>query len=526
MRRFSKPRGNTLSHFPLCLVCVWCLGNSLTACNTPDGDGAGDVGDLRGVGDMVGPSEVVGADLLGSRDTLAAETLSLDTAVVTDAGSDGDGQPPAAPVCVPCEDDSDCVVGNCQAGMGYGRYCFEACETHSDCPTGWECYPLFPDQWRCIPLVFSCDVTCLVAGCPAGETCDQMTGECLPAKPVCSPCTQDWECAPGLRCNQVGNYCAPACDESQACPAHSTCREINLLIDNWFDTTICLTECPECCFGEACPCPTPCTGDTPYVRNGSCAHCLHDADCGPLEECDATGMCQAKCGPGFYPLEKDGIAVQCLEDQDCVCWGETVMCQVYQCLYKPLECDHCAAPLPACIQTNGTWSCVACSKDSDCPGGFCNLEHFTCVDEPGGCPEGKTCAPSCNQCYSDHDCASSGAYTPKCDLASMCCYDAGPPGCDGINLNCKGGMPCLSSEDFPANGDDPQPDPAIGGLCSCSEPMATFFFLPDCPQPPCFAAECPESSSCVDTGWYSSWFGGTPTEPVLTGVGACIPYST
>ncbi len=350
------------------------------------------------------------------------------------------------------------------------------------------CYQLTNDAMQCIPMAFNCDGDCLVNGCPAGQVCNQESGACQAGQAECGACQQDWDCAEGLRCK----YCAPPCDG--ACPANSSCKEVNAI-----KVDLCISSSAVCCYGDGCA--NPCQAPTPYPFEGNCVECTEDAHCGEGKYCEQLShscmdaACQA---PTPFQLA-DGTCVECKNTSHCSAKGPDYVCNMttHACENKgpqPEECDYCQNPYPACAEINGIWSCVQCTDDSYCPGSTCDLSLYAC--ESGGTGEG------CGSCTSDSDCISAmGDKTLACDAASGCCYDVNGF-CDNVESMCdsSAGSECLGLMELlmgGMGGIPGMPEGMAGGLCTCDEPMGMEGFM--CLlMPPCPAGGCLGDAVCID----------------------------
>jgi outer membrane exchange protein TraA len=131
------------------------------------------------------------------------------------------------------------------------------------------------------------------------------------------------------------------------------------------------------------------------------------------------------------------------------------------------SCSPCGASTPYCINSNGSYTCVECNADSQCPDGRCDLATHTCTGcnadsqcsndrvchVPSGacaectannhCPSGKVCNPStltCVECNADSQCPNGRV----CDLATFTCVQCNtdsqcPDGrCDLSTHTCMG----------------------------------------------------------------------------------------
>ncbi|MBZ4411733.1 hypothetical protein K8640_26300 [Myxococcus sp. XM-1-1-1] len=101
-------------------------------------------------------------------------------------------------------------------------------------------------------------------------------------------------------------------------------------------------------------------------------------------------------------------------------------------LFCGASCTRCGPSSPYCANLNGVTQCVACTEDSQCPNGRCDLTDNTC-----------------RGCNGDEDCPNTG----RCDLAtnqcSGCNDDSDCPGstvCDEPTATC---VPCTEDAHCP-----------------------------------------------------------------------------
>ena len=202
------------------------------------------------------------------------------------------------------------------------------------------------DHWVVEDLIHPCNL----GVCPAGSTCDQINGLCIPVhcpSTDCPQCERHADCPPGAACG--GGVCAfdhclvTGCATCQLCDRSGACLEVLA------------GDCP------ATPAVSGCAGDDDCAAGYACleercyaAHC-ELTSCPNASSCDpATGSC-GECDRPDYPA--------CTADSEC---------------------------LPGLLCVAGTCRPVACAEDSLCPA-------------PARCQDGLCVVPiecSCGQCGS------------------------------------------------------------------------------------------------------------------------------
>ncbi len=325
---------------------------------------------------------------------------------VIDAAPDPDmGPVAAAELCGPCNNDDFCAAigagSECTPIGNSGSFCTTACQSPQDCPAGYTCLDAVG---QCIPANYNCE-TCPATPCEAGLVCDVASGECGQPRRACEPCTGD-DCAAGLQCAQAGGQavCLADCAGGGMCPAGYTC-----------DGALCQPDGGACdaCGGECAP-PTPV--------------CLQDeARC---VECDAVTPCAAGqvCDPATNTCENEGEGCDCVSDNDCgVCLG-----------------------LPICFRGQ----CVACLEDADCPPRFACSDNQQCISSPCSgvnCQQGARCDAQSGTCVDENgqiacqgpqDCAvpdamSCNQQTGQCFYNDGTCDQAGGDGMCPPGSNCS-----------------------------------------------------------------------------------------
>jgi len=378
----------------------------------------------------------------------------------TDAGGEVPPQPQGVD-CKPCENKADCGDGAFCTSVGGGKFCLTACETDADCKGGYICYQASSEGLQCLPVSYSCEA-CAYDGCEAGKCCDLVSGECPDCLDVCELCTYDFQCSPGLRCyktagNPSGN-CVAECGDTGSCddPASFTCG------DNGNGIQVCVPVNDDVC--SICP------EDKPYtLPDGTCVECLNSTHCEGEDVCDqGSHTCGDKqCGGDSHLCDDDKQCHQCCEDAHCAGLGGTGKCIDYECEGVQDNCGNsCADPYPVCANVGGTWQCVACDTDDDCPVNCTCSTQFLCIDV-----NGQTCGGPDQNCQSTCDTAADcppgpNSETLDCHSTGVCFNPAG--GCDGITSCCGPNQQCfdLMSLMFGGMGGIPGM-PIAMGACSC-----------------------------------------------------------
>jgi outer membrane exchange protein TraA len=133
------------------------------------------------------------------------------------------------------------------------------------------------------------------------------------------------------------------------------------------------------------------------------------------------------CDPGYYC---NGAAL-------CAPCDSSVFCGP--------SCSPCGASTPLCLNRDGTFTCVQCSDDSQCPNGRCDLATNECrgCKLDAHCPKGQVCDPKLNECV---ECASD-AHCPRGEVCAdnTCQSCSTQDSCAGTSCNCcPGGLKCAS----------------------------------------------------------------------------------
>jgi outer membrane exchange protein TraA len=110
------------------------------------------------------------------------------------------------------------------------------------------------------------------------------------------------------------------------------------------------------------------------------------------------------------------------------------------------SCSPCGAATPLCLNRNGTYTCVECSEDSQCPFGRCDPVTNQCrgCNTDAQCSNGQHCDTTqheCRDCVTDAQCARGQAC-----VNNTCQTCSTQDSCAGTSCNCcPGGLKCAAS---------------------------------------------------------------------------------
>jgi hypothetical protein len=335
--------------------------------------------------------------------------------------------------------------------------------------------PVSCNPYRCDQAGVACRVDCTDnAHCVASHYCQ--SGNCVPKKPVASPCVQGFECTSSFCADSV--CCLAACDgECQSCNQASSVGQCSYVANNRDP----VGECGLCrvCNGSGA-CKNATGGTDPK------SECIEDEPetCGNLGVCDGTGQCAfwpegmlcsgAKCTGHMMNSEAwcDGVGY-------CVP-GSMEDCSPYVCLASGEACRALCTTNAHCVTTH-----------------YCDSQHECVVKKP----QGWTCA-------SEAECASGYC------VDGYCCDRA----CSGSCRSCA--MPSqLGTCTHYAGGTDPEWECPLCMVCSgngdCAWVGAGDDPKEECPADP--PETCLGAGHCDGTGSCAVWAEGT-----LCGAGSCV----
>ncbi len=309
------------------------------------------------------------------------------------------------------------------------------CVHNIDCAPGVQCDL---ETHTCEPIE---ETHCGDTGCPEGQTCDHMTGECLEPPPHCN----ETGCNDGESCDQNSGVCVPqesgqlgaVCERSSDCVSNIC---LNVAINGQAHTV-----CAQLCCAESdCPLGSGC------MYNNGVRVCLpseiypvgFDFTAQRGQPCGPTGN---SCQSGMCDQARNRCQGSCCNDQDCgglVCrWistnggGMTSTCDISVVASgrtgSPCRSEmDCASGI--CVPNGGgSGQCAdLCCTDSECPAGT------SCAQVTGPVRSGEqrssqistACLPfspgeSATQeaCALDSDCESGHCVEQVC--AEVCCVD-------------------------------------------------------------------------------------------------------
>lgn len=281
--------------------------------------------------------------------------------------------------------------------------------------------------------------------CPAGQVCDEVSGECQRG------CQQDSDCPDGMTCNERNRCVGQAgdvCEEPGDC--FDATWEIRCI--GFFECTDqrCIATCDEqVCGDQVC---RPEQGETPT----SCAQdCNQDRQCAPMLLW-GKGACDMGLGFRWNGQECESVS-------GCECAGpdcDRVFPSFERCFAsQPVECqggeDECGEGRPCddemvCIEGRCEPPNQACQRNEDCPPGLscvenqCVFREITC-NEDNPCPEGLECLegiclPGQAGCENDEECGNGMVCLDNmCVPQGMACDENNPcpQGMTCENNNCR-----------------------------------------------------------------------------------------
>ncbi len=300
---------------------------------------------------------------------------------------------------------------------------------------------------------------CTVSTCPVGQTCSEITGNCVSGvtEPECSasaPCPAPLICKSGV-CVSDNNQ--PECSDSVPCRAPLICKSGVCVSDN---------SQPEC--SDSAPCRAPLT-----CENGVCVNHEEQPECSDLDAPYCSGNTWVTCQDGKQQFEECQTGFHC-EASGCVEDEPPVIDPPND------ECDP--ADYPICDAQGNRLTCVegqivskGCAKGLHCDSGEC------VEDAP---PE-----PECNE-----------ADYPKCEgNARIECVDGAThsitckSGCDAALGVCNEDKPECDEADYPqCEGDETRLTCESGKIkkTACGK-------LKMCEAGACIDRPCePESTTC------------------------------
>ncbi len=218
---------------------------------------------------------------------------------------------------------ASCFLGFCPFCLG----CATGVCQGVDCP--------FSD---CDPLAGQCVDPCADVNCPRGDVCNPADRRCYEGgQGVCDPCVINGQCSGEgtdrcLTYQDTGErFCSRPCQAERDCPVGYDCLALN----NDDRVRYCaplIGTCFDRCGDVQCQVGLECN-----PRTGECGRplCRENADCEPLEYCDASNRSCTATGSGAVP---PGGA--CLGDREC---QPGSVCSFFACRTVCDGADDCAA---------------------------------------------------------------------------------------------------------------------------------------------------------------------------------------
>ncbi len=224
------------------------------------------------------------------------------------------------------------------------------------------------------------------------------------------------------------------------------------------------------------------TGRPSFANPAQCTQCLR-------ANANAPGNGGCGIGSGFYC---NGAALCAPCDTSRVCGP---------------SCSPCGQSTPYCINVSGTFTCVECNENKDCPNnGRCDPATNTCRGclNDSDCPTGQCTNNACTGCNDDTDCLSGQV----CDIPNFTCVECNrdedcPP--DEVcapdlkqcrecsqDSDCERGKTCSDNQCITCASNDS----CAGNSCNCC-PSGTQCAAPTPGTLPS-CVECTNDSQCAD----------------------------
>lgn len=394
-------------------------------------------------------------------------------------------------VCTPgipksCSVDGPCLVPTCDGTSGKcgsaAAYAYAPCQDGSECTLGDHC-----EGGKCKSgpvwcysddpcIVGSCDSTglkCLFGkamdgvscndgdACTLGDTCK--SGACKAGTP--KVCEAGQTCAQDV-CESSSGACKPnadgiICDDNNACTLSDKCKNGACSFDNSVD----------------CDDKNPCTTDTCNTVTAKCSHAAVTGPCDDGNVCTMTEQCVGGVCSSTLKLNcDDGNACTsdtCDPKLACkhVASSEGSACDDENPCTTNDKCTNlaCLGTGPTCADDN------PCTKDKCSLTTGCSHSPQTTCDDNNPCTTGEKCTN--NKC--------SGGAVVVCDDGNPCTVDkcSGGGGCTFVGItggSCSDGDPCTS-------GDHCQFATCIASISGCDD------------SNPCTVDACDQSAGCANT---------------------------
>ncbi|MBK7858776.1 MAG: hypothetical protein IPJ65_09180 [Archangiaceae bacterium] len=313
---------------------------------------------------------------------------------------------PCDPTATPDNGRALCGSGLCVSLDNVSGFCSAECTEDSACGDGFVCQGAGRFGRICKKLS-GCK---LDSDCPAGHTCDDVTGNCYikVSRGLCSPCQDVAQCPAGGSCFEAlsshEQFCTVPCGAGDACPIGFTCTSLPVAPGSTMTTRQCAPTSMSCNAGK--PLCASCRGDaecgSPYdvcVRNVVSGEQFCGRDCNPKKNVCPGGT---TCDPEQLNSAENP---ECPTGFSCTNIGQSDDPNVkgpYQCVPNSNTCvGYCDAANEAdearqcglgrrcvnnkCTAANDGRMCTPCSTTDDCRRGA-HAENRCIVNNCPSCP--------------------------------------------------------------------------------------------------------------------------------------------
>jgi len=408
-----------------------------------------------------------------------------------------DGYEPAdGAFLAPCATNTDCLSGFCVEGPE-GPICTKTCLGAGDCPPDYSCIGIvntYPDVvFVCLPKFGRVCTPCTQDSQCAGGQC-----VAFPDGRACTvPCEQDQDCANPYRCREVGNleerYCLPPSGTCACRPADAGVKRF-CEVTNEHGTCFGYETCDPAVGFSGCdariPAPEDCNGlddDCNGVPDDGLPEGVACERHNEFGTCGGTRVCLGPKGWSCTALEP---AAETCDGVDNDCDGQTD--EEFKVGGQYALIEHCGACNKSClgIFPHAEVGCDAASKAPrcvvlSCEPGYIKLNDYQCI------PASSTI---CQPCVADADCLIPDARCVPLEDGNYCGQACSGPG------DCPQGYDCK-----PVEGGADQCVPATG-TCACtsetpglSKACSVTWADPRNPSTPIYT--CQGIQRCLADGW-------------------------
>ncbi|MGB0592014.1 MAG: glycine rich domain-containing protein [Myxococcota bacterium] len=480
----------------LLLPLILAAGLLVGACSGTDGIFGAEAGDLAdaastetagqdasfNVTDTVAPGEESG----GEAKPDATEAQAPDDAT---APEDAAERPDDHGFGAPCDSGDDCYSGVCAEHMG-DTVCTKTCD--EDCPAGWTCEQVTGAGGDAVFICVS--------------SFEHLCRPCLTS----DDCTSDTSETACIDYDGQGSFCGAICQSDGDCPEGFVCQE---------STSTRGGSSSQCVDADGvCECSNLAAGlglTTTCTTSNGFGTCEGMRSCGPdgLTECDAATPAEDLCNGVDDDCDGDLDDVPCDDQNPCTadtCEGEA-------------GCGHVATPGASCDDGDLTTANDICGDDGSCAG------------DPITCPEGACiAAASPNGAECDVTYKALGAACDDEEPTTKADQCDGQGGCAGTTYTCEAAACEISSSpngvdctiEYWAAGttcDDQNPE-TEGDQCDGQGTCIGTAY--DCQPTQCEASSTPNGATCDVTpklaGTACDDGLGTTKNDACDGQGACI----